>query len=71
MSNGHFSDDNQKKLTGKDVGVPIFEAKMTRDTRLVVGRVILPCRSHIKRLFPQYQVDCVREFETEVRPAIS
>ncbi|GJE94213.1 hypothetical protein PsYK624_103810 [Phanerochaete sordida] len=48
LSNGHFSDDNQKKLTGKDVGVPIFEAKMTRDTRLV------------------YQVDCVREFESEV-----
>lgn len=48
LSNGHFSDDNQKKLTGKDVGVPIFEAKMTRDTRLV------------------YQVDCVREFETEI-----
>lgn len=48
LSNGHFSDDNQKKLTGKDVGVPIFEAKMTCDTRLM------------------YQVDCVREFDTQI-----
>ncbi|RPD59349.1 hypothetical protein L226DRAFT_576154 [Lentinus tigrinus ALCF2SS1-7] len=35
LSNGHFSDDNHKKLTGSEVEVPIFEAKMTRDTRLV------------------------------------
>jgi hypothetical protein len=35
LSNGQFSDDNQKKLTGHDTeGVPIFEAKMTRDLRL-------------------------------------
>ena len=37
LSDGHFSDDNQKKLTGRDTAVPIFEAKMTRDTRLVVS----------------------------------
>ncbi|TBU23105.1 hypothetical protein BD311DRAFT_674657 [Dichomitus squalens] len=35
LSNGHFSDDNQKRLTGLDVEVPIYEAKMTGDTRLV------------------------------------
>ncbi|KAI0696497.1 hypothetical protein C8T65DRAFT_583394 [Cerioporus squamosus] len=35
LSNGHFSDDNQKRLTGSEVQIPIFEAKMTRDTRLV------------------------------------
>ncbi|EJD54497.1 hypothetical protein AURDEDRAFT_179643, partial [Auricularia subglabra TFB-10046 SS5] len=35
LSCGHFSDDNQKRLTGKDTAVPVFEAKMTRDTRLV------------------------------------
>ncbi|KAK7688198.1 hypothetical protein QCA50_008568 [Cerrena zonata] len=35
LSNGHFSDDNQKKLNNMSVGVPIFEAKMTSDTRLV------------------------------------
>ncbi|THG96062.1 hypothetical protein EW026_g5704 [Hermanssonia centrifuga] len=33
LSNGHFSDDNQKRLTGSDIDIPIFEAKMTRDTR--------------------------------------
>ncbi|EJF58549.1 hypothetical protein DICSQDRAFT_172899 [Dichomitus squalens LYAD-421 SS1] len=35
LSNGHFSDDNQKRLTGLDVEIPIYEAKMTGDTRLV------------------------------------
>ncbi|KAI0935696.1 hypothetical protein AcV5_004043 [Taiwanofungus camphoratus] len=35
LSNGHFSDDNQKQLTGTEIDVPIFEAKMTRDSRLV------------------------------------
>ncbi|EGN94529.1 hypothetical protein SERLA73DRAFT_114784 [Serpula lacrymans var. lacrymans S7.3] len=35
LSNGHFSEDNQKRLAGSDNGIPIFEAKMTRDSRLV------------------------------------
>ncbi|KAH9855777.1 hypothetical protein C2E23DRAFT_901145 [Lenzites betulinus] len=35
LSNGHFSNDNHKKLTGVNVGVPVFEAKMSRDLRLV------------------------------------
>ncbi|TFK38653.1 hypothetical protein BDQ12DRAFT_630422 [Crucibulum laeve] len=36
LSNGHFSDDNQKRLNaGSTSGIPIFEAKMTRDSRLV------------------------------------
>ncbi|KAI0809044.1 hypothetical protein BC629DRAFT_1437282 [Irpex lacteus] len=35
LSNGHFSDDNQKRLTTNDNGVPVFEAKMTGDSRLV------------------------------------
>ncbi|KAI0735956.1 P-loop containing nucleoside triphosphate hydrolase protein [Earliella scabrosa] len=35
LSNGHFSDDNQKKLTGTETEVPIYEAKMTSNTRLV------------------------------------
>ncbi|OAX33885.1 hypothetical protein K503DRAFT_786167 [Rhizopogon vinicolor AM-OR11-026] len=35
LSNGHFSDDNQKRLNGPDAGIPIHEAKMTRDLRLV------------------------------------
>ena len=37
LSNGHFSDDNQKRLNGSSSSViPIFEAKMQRDLRLVV-----------------------------------
>lgn len=37
LSNGHFSDDNQKRLNGRNIDVPIYEAKMTRDLRLVVS----------------------------------
>lgn len=50
LSNGHFSDDNQKRLNGTDA-IPIYEAKMTRDSRLVVGLVLLladlPAHWHI------------------------
>ncbi|KAJ2932243.1 hypothetical protein H1R20_g4868, partial [Candolleomyces eurysporus] len=35
LSKGQFSDDNQKRLTKPDVKFPVFEAKMTRDSRLV------------------------------------
>lgn len=35
LSLGFFSDDNQKKLTGPRTEIPIFEAKMEGDTRLV------------------------------------
>ncbi|OSX68101.1 hypothetical protein POSPLADRAFT_1128861 [Postia placenta MAD-698-R-SB12] len=35
LSSGHFSEDNQKLLTGTETDVPIYEAKMTRDSRLV------------------------------------
>jgi hypothetical protein len=36
LSNGMFSPDNQKRLTGPGTEVPVFEAKMTADSRLVV-----------------------------------
>jgi len=35
LSQGHFSASNQKKLLGQDTDIPVFEAKMERDTRLV------------------------------------
>ncbi|KAL5535095.1 hypothetical protein ACEPAF_3188 [Sanghuangporus sanghuang] len=35
LSTGFFSDDNQKRLKGHDKGVPIFEAKLTGDLRLL------------------------------------
>ena len=37
LSNGHFTDDNHKMLSGVGLDVPVYEAKMTRDTRLVVS----------------------------------
>ncbi|KAF8837940.1 hypothetical protein BDN67DRAFT_908328 [Paxillus ammoniavirescens] len=41
LSNGHFSDDNQKRLN-EPSGVPIFEAKMQRDLRLVYQVDVVP-----------------------------
>jgi hypothetical protein len=38
-----FSADNQKRLTGPGTEVPIFEAKMTGDSRLVVRRRLRLC----------------------------
>ncbi|KAM5530410.1 hypothetical protein V8D89_015921 [Ganoderma adspersum] len=35
LSRGHFSEDNQKRLTGVQVYIPVYEAKMTGDTRLL------------------------------------
>ncbi|KIK71556.1 hypothetical protein GYMLUDRAFT_33762 [Collybiopsis luxurians FD-317 M1] len=35
LSNGHFSPDNQKRLSGPTSDVPVFEAKMTADLRLI------------------------------------
>ena len=35
LSKGFFSASNQKKLLGQDTDIPVFEAKMERDTRLV------------------------------------
>ena len=61
LSKGHFSDDNQKRLGGTDAGIPIFEAKMTRDTRLVVRLVKLPCTCNIlfiKFYLPVYRGLC-------------
>ncbi|KAI5997877.1 hypothetical protein F5J12DRAFT_895738 [Pisolithus orientalis] len=35
LSHGRFSDDNQKRLDGARSGVPIFEAKIQQDLRIV------------------------------------
>ncbi|KAI0042885.1 hypothetical protein FA95DRAFT_1609833 [Auriscalpium vulgare] len=50
LSKGHFSDDNQKRLTGPGTVVPVFEAKMTRDSRLVYQIDCIPeFDSHVER----------------------
>ncbi|KAF8974058.1 hypothetical protein BDZ97DRAFT_421872 [Flammula alnicola] len=36
LSKGHFSDDNQKRLNGPNTEIPIYEAKMKRDSRLII-----------------------------------
>ncbi|KAK0478174.1 hypothetical protein IW261DRAFT_1482258 [Armillaria novae-zelandiae] len=43
LSCGHFSDDNQKRLSGSGTEVPVFEAKMTRDLRLIYQIDVIPC----------------------------
>ncbi|KAH8984681.1 hypothetical protein EDB92DRAFT_1885663 [Lactarius akahatsu] len=48
LSNGHFSDDNHKRLTGTSISVPIYEAKMTRDSRLVYQVDCVPDFNTIK-----------------------
>ncbi|KAH6917647.1 hypothetical protein BKA70DRAFT_1418375 [Coprinopsis sp. MPI-PUGE-AT-0042] len=42
LSHSHFSDDNQKALIGGSNAVPVFEAKMTGDSRLVYQIDCLP-----------------------------
>ncbi|KIJ60090.1 hypothetical protein HYDPIDRAFT_99369 [Hydnomerulius pinastri MD-312] len=52
LSNGHFSADNQKRLNGPYTGVPIFEAKMQRDLRLVYQVDVVPDHDgDVSRLF--------------------
>ncbi|KAH9949530.1 hypothetical protein B0H21DRAFT_881892 [Amylocystis lapponica] len=50
LSRGHFSEDNHKVLTGPETDIPIFEAKMTRDSRLVYQIDCVPeFESHVER----------------------
>ncbi|KDR84732.1 hypothetical protein GALMADRAFT_260438 [Galerina marginata CBS 339.88] len=51
LSNGHFSDDNQKRLNRPNTEIPIYEAKMTRDSRLVYQ---IDC-------VPEYSADVERQ----------
>lgn len=67
LSHGHFSYDNQKKLTGAKTIIPVYEAKMTGDTRLVVSR-----RRGISSLgmltSRQYRIDCIPDGEVSYLP---
>ncbi|KAK0207600.1 hypothetical protein IW262DRAFT_1469183 [Armillaria fumosa] len=42
LSCGHFTDNNQKRLSGNATEVPIFEAKVSRNLRLVYQIDIIP-----------------------------
>ena len=50
LSNGHFTEDNHKQLSGVGLAVPVYEAKMTRDTRLVVRIIIFIRALALQRL---------------------
>lgn len=54
LSHGRFLGDNQKRLAGPDSGIPIFEAKVTGDTRLVV-RCAITCY-YFRRLNKPYSI---------------
>ncbi|KAG2132369.1 hypothetical protein DEU56DRAFT_859536 [Suillus clintonianus] len=56
LSNGHFSDDNHKRLNGPDAGIPIHEAKMTRDLRLVYQIDCVPDQDGEVRLIKVYGI---------------
>ncbi|KAK0245331.1 hypothetical protein EDD85DRAFT_800629 [Armillaria nabsnona] len=42
LSCGHFTDNNQKRLSGSTTEVPVFEAKVSRNLRLVYQIDIIP-----------------------------
>jgi hypothetical protein len=72
LSRGHFSSDNQKRLNGAAGDIPIFEAKMTSDLRLVASPITCFCASAFySNLILQYQVDSMSDFDTEVRSFLS
>ena len=51
LSLGHFSRDNQKSLTGPKTALPIYEARMTGDTRIVVCKGLLAIQSTLLIVF--------------------
>ncbi|RXW14812.1 hypothetical protein EST38_g11038 [Candolleomyces aberdarensis] len=58
LSNGHFSGDNQRRLNRPDVGFPVFEAKITRDQRLVYQIDCVPEYKDNVRLLHFSTKDC-------------
>ncbi|PBL01521.1 hypothetical protein ARMGADRAFT_984178 [Armillaria gallica] len=42
LSCGHFTDDNQKRLCGSEIEVPVFSAKISRSLRLIYQIDIIP-----------------------------
>lgn len=67
LSNGQFRADNMKKLVGVDNGIPVYEARLPGDLRLVVCPD--PIRQHFSSDFDahQYCIHCTRDTDTDVR----
>ncbi|KAF8222237.1 hypothetical protein L208DRAFT_1381918 [Tricholoma matsutake] len=62
LSNGHLSDDNHKRLNGQDTEIPIYEAKMTRDTRLIYQVDCIPEYDVERRLGVQVERQVIKIF---------
>ncbi|KAG2034294.1 hypothetical protein BDR03DRAFT_1093813 [Suillus americanus] len=65
LSHGQFSTDNHKRLNGPDAGIPVFEAKMTKDLRLVVDVISQKLWAADNLFLSQYQIDCVPDQDGE------
>ncbi|KAG1841503.1 hypothetical protein F4604DRAFT_1961164 [Suillus subluteus] len=65
LSHGQFSADNHKRLNGPDAGIPVFEAKMTKDLRLVVDVISQKLWAGDNLFLSQYQIDCVPDRDGE------
>ncbi|KAG7450850.1 uncharacterized protein BT62DRAFT_1001665 [Guyanagaster necrorhizus] len=48
LSCGHFTNNNQKPLSGSVAEVPVFEAKITRDLRLVYQIDLIPGDEYVR-----------------------
>ncbi|PPQ98968.1 hypothetical protein CVT24_003464 [Panaeolus cyanescens] len=60
LSNGHFSYDNHKRLNGPNTEIPVYEAKMTGDLRLIVSAdTHQRLFSVLKLVDLEYIVDCI------------
>ncbi|KAG1854856.1 hypothetical protein DFJ58DRAFT_727835 [Suillus subalutaceus] len=65
LSHGQFSTNNHMRLNGSDAGIPVFEAKMTKDLRLVVDVISQKLRAGDNLFLSQYQIDCVPDLNGE------
>ncbi|KAJ3515657.1 hypothetical protein NLJ89_g1627 [Agrocybe chaxingu] len=69
LSHGHFSADNQRTLAHSAKGVPIYEAKMTGDTRMVYHVDLLEEEEEVSSYTHQTTMnnsDMVRQILTQV-----
>ncbi|KAG1828749.1 hypothetical protein DFJ58DRAFT_737663 [Suillus subalutaceus] len=62
---GQFSANNHKRLNGPDAGIPVFEAKMTKDLWLVVDIISQKLWAGDNLFLSQYQIDCVPDRDGE------
>ncbi|PCH33059.1 hypothetical protein WOLCODRAFT_14494 [Wolfiporia cocos MD-104 SS10] len=62
LSNGHFSADNHKPLTGPELDIPVYEAKMTGDTRLVTAYLSFSLIGDVSLMKPKVERQVIKIF---------